>query len=158
MARAVQDRLSDREWAGKLFKKAGSACTSVAECTATALSIFESAADADSARAVFANTKTHCRSVNDYEVLLRSASRHGGFTDVIQDGLRAAETNLSGALDLQRLAELSLTYLGDRKWAKSIYEKALNAPDARQRWSDIALSIKNKLGDAGWARSLYHKF
>jgi hypothetical protein len=51
-----------------------------------------------------------------------------------------------------------LTYLNDQKWARSAYEKALAAPDAGSRWSDIAVSIKNKLGDASWARRLYQQF
>ena len=51
-----------------------------------------------------------------------------------------------------------MTYLNDQTWARNAYKKALEAPDAGSRWSDIAISIKNKLGDAAWARGLYQNF
>jgi hypothetical protein len=52
------------------------------------------------------------------------------------------------------LAECALSYLEDKQLAQRIYGKALQAPDAEQNISELALSIKNKLGDVAWAQRL----
>ena len=92
--------------------------------------------------------------VSDYDALLRTAARRSEFQNVVQEGLQSAEQQLSGALDLKYLAESVLNYTDDRQWAQRIYQKALEAPDADRRRSDIILSIKNSLGDQAWAVKL----
>jgi hypothetical protein len=68
--------------------------------------------------------------------------------------IQSAENRVSGARDLSFLAECALTYLGDKQLAQRIYGKALQAQDAQQNISELALSIKNKLGDEAWAQKL----
>jgi hypothetical protein len=157
LAQVVLDKLGDADWTGQLFDKAEAACETVVSCTSAAIAAQDSLGDADRTRTLLGKAKTLCGSYNDYDTLVRTAARRSGFEDVVRDGIQAAEGKLSNALDLTSLAECVLTHLDDRQWARRIYQSALSAPDAKQRRSDILLSIKNRLGDEAWARKLYRQ-
>ena len=91
---------------------------------------------------------------SDYEVLVRSADRQAADPSIVQGLIQSAEKKMSGARDLSFLAECVLTYLKDKQWARRIYQRALQAPDADRHLSELTLSIKNRLGDAAWAQKL----
>jgi tetratricopeptide (TPR) repeat protein len=157
LARAVLDKLGDDQWSGKLFDQAKEAGDSTAGCAAVAIALQDSLGDTERAIAVFTKAQSLSSGINDYEALFRTAARRSEFSNVVQEGLKAAEQNLSGALDLRHLAECVLNYTDDRQWARRIYQKALEAPNASRRRSDIILSIKNSLGDEAWASKLYRQ-
>jgi hypothetical protein len=122
-----------------------------------AIALQDSLGDTERAGALFAKAQSLSTSVNDYDALFRTAARRSEFQNVVREGIEAAEQNLSDALDLKHLAECVLNYTDDRQWAQRIYQKALEAPNASRRRSDIILSIKNSLGDEAWASKLYRQ-
>jgi hypothetical protein len=69
--------------------------------------------------------------------------------------VQSIESKLASAHELRTLAEYVLTYLNDKEWARRVYQKALQASDAKQRMPELIVSIKNSLGDEIWARKLY---
>ncbi len=154
LARAVLKKLGDDQWAAKLFDQAKDASDSSVSCAAVAIALQDSLGDTERAGAVFAKAQSLSTGVRDYDALLRTAARRAEFQNVVQAGLEAAEQNLTDALDLKHLAECVLNYTGDRQWAQRMYQKALEAPDAGRRRSDIILSIKNSFGDTAWASKL----
>ena len=154
LARGVLDKLGDDQWAAKLFDQATQACDSPVSCAAVAIALQDSLGDTERAGAVFAKAQSLSTSVSDYDALLRTAARRSEFQHVVREGLETAEQKLSDALDLKHLAESVLNYTDDRQWARRIYQKALEAPNAARRRSDITLSIKNSLGDQAWASKL----
>ena len=154
LARAVLDKLGDDQWSGKLFDQAQEVSDSTAGCAAVAIAVQDSLGDTERAGAVFAKAQSLSSGINDYDALFRTAARRSEFQNVVREGLKAAEQNLSGAMDLKHLAECAMNYAADRRWARRIYQKALQAPNASRRRSDIILSIKNSLGDAAWASKL----
>jgi hypothetical protein len=137
-----------------LFDKAQEACDSTSSCASAAIALQDSLGDADRSRALFNKAESLCEGINDYDALLRSASRRSDFSNVVREGLESAEGKLSSAADLKHLAESVLGYTDDRGWAQRLYQKALDAPGADQQRSDIILSIKNRLGDTDWAAKL----
>jgi hypothetical protein len=154
LARVVKDKLDDDEWAAKLFDQAKEASDSAVSCAAVAMALQDSLGDTERAGAVFAKAQSLSTGVGDYDALLRTAARRSEFQNVVREGLQSAEQKLSDALDLKYLAESVLSYTHDRQWARRVYQKALEAPNADRRRSDIILSIKNSLGDQAWALKL----
>ena len=59
--------------------------------------------------------------------------------------------------DIRCLADSICQKLGDKKWAKKVYEKAEEEAEAIYDHEDLAESVRDNLGDEKWAKLLEKK-
>jgi tRNA (guanine-N7-)-methyltransferase len=156
----VADHLAeagDKQWAGRVYKKAEERAEDSLDLNWLAYSISEVLCDKGWARDLYKKAESLAESSLDLNWLAYSISETLGDKEWAKKLFEKAENDPQNVRELCDLADSISEIFGDENWQIKVYKQAENFAKEHSEFYELGDSICVKLADKKWARRIYKR-